>query len=332
MKLNDFVTNYIKNKKDYRISPDEEKTIKFEGVGKYIFNKLNSTKYRAQSTSKDYLEKISDKILLSINHRIPIHLSLPFGATKNPYLPTAPGIDWGEVFNIAYIREYLAPIAKAYKYGVILEYISVAVFEEKVNRISQKDVNFYDREFTNLIKFYQKYLPDNFQLKYTRVSDLINQKEINRLIDLKKDELRKKWNEQSKDVIEQKLFKAKRNCVYDPKDKNVNQILIESALGHDAFCSECWTIDVAPWDKKDMITLGHNYTTGWAIHVRSTPGSSVNFWSGTGVLVERSNKYLPTVLSPMQYRDSSSKISTRRAKIFSKIFSNLTTLPIFEEK
>lgn len=326
--LNKFLDNYIKNKEEHKLTSDEEKVLKFEGVEKFIFNKLNSTKYRAGSTTKDYLAKIKDKVHLSISHNLPIHLSLPFGATKNPYLHTAPGIDWAEALNIPYLRGYLAPIAKAYKYGVTLEYISVAVFEEHVNRISQKDVDFYDNEFTNLIKFYQDYLPKNFQLKYSRVGDFISQNEINKQIDIKKEELRKNWAKQPKEVIERKLFRAKRNCVWSSNDKNVESIILEAALGHDAFCSECWTTDVAPWDKKDMITLGHNYTSGWAIHVRSTTGSSVNYWSGTGVVEQRGEIFIPTVLSPNQYKEVENNIKEVKTDIFGDWFKNLKSVPV----
>lgn len=328
MQINKFVESYIKSKSDYKISPDDEKVIKFEGVFKFILNKLNSTKFRAQTTSEDYQQKVEDKIKLSINHRLPIHIVLPFGATKNPNLITAPHIDWAEVFDLAYIREYLSPIAKVYKYGVILEYISVGIFEEKVNNIPQKDVDLYDKEFTSLIKFFQKHLPKNFKLKYSRVSDTFNKKEIERLIDLKKDELRKNWNRQDKETIERKLFRAKRNCLYNQNSKNLNSILMESALGHDAFCSEAWTSKTAPWDEKNMITLGHNYTNGWAIHVRSTPGSSVNFWSGIGVLEDRGGKFIPTVLSPNQYKDSQKKLINKKIESFNRISPSLSTIPI----
>jgi hypothetical protein len=304
------------------MSEEDRKTVVHEGVERFIFNKLNSSKFRAQKTEESYEEKILEKIHLNVTHNKPIHLSLPFGATKNPYLPTAPGIDWGEVLNIAYLRSYLAPIAKAYKYGVILEYISVAVFEEKVNHIPLKDSALYDKEFTKLIKFYQKYLPANFELKYSRVSDNFKKKEIERVLEIKKNELRKDWNKQSKEVISQKLFRASRNCIYDHENKNNDSILLESALGHDAFCSECWTTDASPWDKKNMITLGHNYTNGWAIHVRSTPGSSVNFWSGVGVLEKRGEEFLATVLSPLQYKDVAKKMKVEKINLF-KGYTNL---------
>ena len=101
---------------------------------------------------------------------------------------------------------------------------------------------------------------------------------------------------------------------------------MESALGHDSFCSECWTAEVAPWDEKDMITLGHNYTTGWAIHVRSVPGSSVNFWSGVGLLKKEKDGYLPTVLSTNQYNEVVNKLERNKIDIFSKDYLNLNEI------
>ncbi len=327
----DFLTRLIKNKNEYSLADVDKKTIQREGIKKFIYNILNSSKYRAQATSEDYLKKMVDKINLCVNCQVPIHLTLPFGATKNPYLPSAPGIDWAEVFNIAYLREYLSPIAKAYKYGVVLEYVSVGVFEERVNRIPQKDVTLYDRQFTKLLNFYQKYLPKNFKLTYSRVTDKVPAKEAIRRIDLKIIDLRKNWNDQPQEVRGRKLFRAQRNCIYDPRAKNLQTILLNSALGHDAFCSECWSTENAPWDEKDMITLGHNYTTGWAIHVRSTRGSSVNFWSGVGLVIKRGDKYIPTVLSPKQFEVSKSRIKSEKTEIFTKVFPKLSILPVLYE-
>lgn len=331
MTTSNFLTKLITNKNDYPLSDEDKKTIQREGIKKFIYNTLNSSKYRAQATSEDYLKKIVDKIDLCVNCQVPIHLTLPFGATKNPYLPTAPGIDWAEVFNIAYLHEYLNPIAKAYKYGIVLEYISVGVFEERVNRISQRDINLYDKQFMGLIKFYQKFLPKNFKLIYSRVTDKVPAREAVRRIDLKIIELRRNWNGQPQEVRDRKLFRAQRNCIYNPHTKNIQTVLLNSALGHDAFCSECWTTENAPWDEKDMITLGHNYTTGWAIHVRSTRGSSVNFWSGMGALIKRDGEYIPTVLSPKQFEEYKSKIKHEKVNLFAKTSLGLSMLPVLYE-
>lgn len=327
-----FLDHLVKNRSEYELTAEDEKLIRHEGIREFIFRKLASSKYRAQDLGEDFAKKIKDKIDLCVNHEIPIHTTLPFGATKNPYLPTAPGVDWAEVFNLAYIREYLAPIARAYERGVILEYISVAVFEEKVNHIPQKDSDLYDREFRQLVTFFQKYLPKNFKLEFSRVTDTIPREVAERQLDLKMAALAKTWADQSAEVQERKLFRAKRNCLVTAKDKDVDKVLLWSALGHDAFCSECWTTEAAPWDKKTMITLGHNYTTGWAIHVRSARGSSVNFWSGSGVLEHRGGEFIPTVLSPNQYKELESKIKTEKVNLFPKGFKNLSTVPILATK
>ncbi|KKU56834.1 hypothetical protein A3H89_05390 [Candidatus Amesbacteria bacterium RIFCSPLOWO2_02_FULL_48_11] len=331
MTTSQFLSQLVKDTNKYSLTESDNKTIQREGIKKFIFYRLNSTKYRAQATSEDYLQKVIDKISLSVDCREPLHITLPFGATKNPYLPTAPGIDWAEVFNIAYIREYLAPIAAAYEHGVLLDYISVAAFEERVNNIPQRDINKYDHQFTQLINLFQKYLPNNMQLSYSRVSDKIPQKELIRRINIIVTRLRKSWNNQPKEVRDRKLFRAQRNCLYDPKAKNIETILLKSALGHDAFCSESWTTKAAPWDEKDMIALGHSYTTGWAIHVRSSRGSSVNFWSGVGILAKRAGEYIPTVYSPRQLETIKHRLKQETAGIFTKSISKLSQIPILYE-
>lgn len=191
MYVNTYLENLINDKSEYSLTSEDQKIIKHEGLKRFIFNKLNSSKFRATAIGEDYGQKVLDKIELCINHEIPIYLTLPFGAIKNPYLPSYPYVDWAEVLNIVYLREYLKPIARAYKYGVVLEYISVAVFEEKVNRISEKDTNLYDREFTSLIKYFQKLLPKNFTLKYSRIEDEFPREKLERLLELKKTALRK---------------------------------------------------------------------------------------------------------------------------------------------
>lgn len=319
----DFLKNLIEDNSEYILSDEDKKVIQHEGIETFIFNKLNSSKYRASSTTEDYLQKVKDKIHLSVMHDLPIHVTLPFGAAKNPYLPTAPNIDCAEVFNIAYFRKYLKPIAKAYKHGVDLHYVSVSVFEEKVNRIPKEDTDKYDKEFTSLLDVYREYLPSNLTLSFSRVEDIIPRQTINKLIEIKMEELKKGWNKQSKEVIDYKLLRAARNSVWKESDPHKDALILNSALGHDAFCSECWTTDVAPWDKKDMITLAHNYTTGWAIHVRSCSGSSVNFWSGMGVLKAKNDSYTPTVLSPRQYKEVKSSSKEVEVDIFGGKYKNL---------
>lgn len=329
MNITTYLTQLIEENSEYSLTREDQNLLRIEGIKQFIFRKLNLAKYKASATTKDYEQKILDKIELCINHKKPIHISLPFGAAKSPYQPTAPGVDWAEVLNIAYIRDYLKPIAKAYKYGVILEYISVGVFEEQMNRIPQADVDLYDQQFTRLIEYYQDFLPKNFTLKYTRVADLYEKNELDRLIEIKVEQLANNWLKTDEKVREYKIIRAKRNCLWKPSEKNLEKIWLRSVFVHDAFCSECWTLENAPWDHKDMITLGHNYTAGWAIHVRSVAGSSVNFWSGTGVIIKKGEEFIPSVLSCTQYEKVHDQIKMEKIGVFDPKFGkNLQVIPV----
>lgn len=334
MDANAFLKSYIEDQSAYNLSKDDEKTIKYQGIQAFILNKLNSSKYRSQKTSSDYEEKVRAKIKLCVTHEKPIHILLPFGAYKNPNIATSPHISFAEVFNIAYLRDYLKPIAKAYKPGVILEYWSVAVFQRKVNRVPVEDTSAYDREFSKLMKFYQKFLPKNLRLEYSRTEDDISRDVIEEQLDMKVQEIRKTWYKQPKDVIDVKLKKAERNVKFPAlrlASSVKNKMILESAMYHDAFVSECWAFDHAKWDTKSIITLGHYGTSGWAIRVRSAPLSTVHFWSGIGILYKKSGSYLPTILSSSQYAKIKDSLIAKKIDFMQNVSSNLSNILILDK-
>lgn len=331
MNINTFLKELVQSKPEFTPTPEDKKTIEFEGIEKFIYNKLNSSIYKASSITPDYLVKIKDKIHLCINHEVPIHVSIPFGSVKVSTLPTAPGIDWAEVFNLTLVREYLTPIAKMYKYGVKLDYISVAIFEEEMNYFSQKDIALYETEFKKLVDIFCTYLPDNFEINFIRVADLVPKEKTLRMINIKVDELRNNWMKNSEEVRNTKIMRAKRNCCLKPTDKDYDKRILRSIFVHDAFCSECWTLDYAPWDKKDMITLGYRYTDGWAVHIRSARASTVNFWSGMGALLKNNDILIPTILSFKQYESHKKNIQMEKVDVFNQSFKNLSQVPVVNQ-
>ena len=330
MKIQDFLHTYIHNSAEYILTKEDKNHILHSGIESYIYRKLTSSTYRASAIGEDYDKKVHEKIAYCVSMGIPIHVSLPFGAAKNPYLPSAPGIDWAEVFTMGYIRNYLKPIAAAYQHGVIIEYISGAVFEEKVNRIPQSDTDTYDSQFRQLLSYYSNHIPANMTVTYSTIEDLIPRSDIERRLETKIEELKIGWPDVSEDIKKSKTMRAKRNCIFDKEGKDVDAIILNAILGHDAFCSECWTDEPASWDKENMITLGHNYTRGWAIHVRSAQGSSVNFWSGIGVLKQSNEKLIPTVLSPQQFETIEQSAKEEIVAIFDESLPYLSKILVVE--
>lgn len=317
MTVDNFLTNLITNKQPYALTAEDKKTIQFEGIEKYIYKKLNNSKYKCTKTTDDYDKIVLEKIHYCVQNNLPIHLDLSTGATKNPNAVTAPGIDWAEVFNVALLRDYLKPIAAAYKNGVALDYFSVAMFEEKVNHIPERDSELYDKQFTELIKVYQNYLPENFTLRYSRLSDRCDKKAVDNAMDDLIAKLREAWPQLSEEVRQEKLMRAERNILFTGKETNRAEVILTAALAHDAFCGEGWCKGITPiWYEKDDISLGHRYTAGWAIHVRSAQASTINFWSGTGILMQKGDSYIPNILSPKQYKDVEAKLVGTKVEFF----------------
>lgn len=326
-------SEYIKSKiidpSDYLLSSEDEKIIKHEGIETFIYRKLNSSKYRTEKTSPDYDEKVKDKIKLSTLHNKPIHILLPFGAYKNPNIPNSPLINWAEVFNISYLRNYLSPISKAYKPGVILEYFSGAVFQRVVNRVPISETDIYNDEFSKLIKFYQKYVPSNFNLIFSRTEDYIPREVVEEQFEKKIKELKKNWLKQPKDDIQRKLKKSERNVRFTENDDR-EKVILNAAIAYDAFVSECWAYNDARWNLKPIICLGHVGTEGWAIRVGSCPNSTVHFWSGIGLLNHKKSGYMPNILSASQYKKVKDKLSSQKVDVFGDSLKNLNEVLVLE--
>ena len=136
-------------------------------------------------------------------------------------------------------------------------------------------------------------------------------------MDKKISELRRNWPSLSNEAKSEKLRRAERNIYLTGNEPDKDALILTSALSHDAFGSECWSDIAKPiWHEEDDISLGHRYTDGWAIHIKSAPGSTVNYWSGTGVLVRKGNTFVPTVLSPKQYDEISDRITIFKDTFF----------------
>lgn len=329
MNIQNYLENLIKNKASYVLSKEDIKKIKFEGVEKYIFSKLSSSKYKASSISEELKEGTIKKIHYCVENNKPIHVTIPFGGYKKWQLPTAPLPDWSEVFNLIYLREHLTPICNAYEPGVMLEYFSDEIFVSRMNNIPQEDLDKYNQGFTELIEFLQDYFPPNFQIKYSKIRDFISQEELMKSFNKDIPELRQKFENLTKEEQEYRLKKAERNYkggLQYLSSEEKRTILLDSSLVHDAFIFGDWDKNI-PWAfDKDMIPVGFRYTGSWGIHIRSSWSSTVQFWVGIGVLKIKENKIIPSILTFEQYQRISSNLRTETVQIFPKRFTNLTKI------
>ncbi len=331
-KVDSYLKKLITTVPEYELTPADQKQIVREGVEAYIFNKLNSSKFRSSKMTPEVVANVHQKIDYCISHKQPIHLSLPFGSYKRAGFPTAPGIDWAEVFNMVWLREYLAPIAAAYEHGVLLTYFSVGMFVPEADLIAQKGVDFYAAEFAQLVKYFNKHMPKNLEFEFRKLEEEISQKDALKKIAEAMPQLQKNWDELNDDAKKLKVKRAlvSLNAEVTKTDiEDLDPILLHAILVHDGFSGTVWSNENTPWAfADDMIALGHSYTNGWAIHVKSSRSSRVNFWVGMGVLWQRGEEYILGILSYEQYEKMKGGINNHKSGVFDTGFANLRSVSI----
>ena len=330
-----YLEEYVKTIPQYVLSDSEKKTIQFQGIENYIYNKLSSSKFKGSALPEKLQLAVKEKIGKSAKQGKPIHMTIPFGGYKKWQLPTYPNADWSEVFNIVLLREYLAPIAAEYKHGLILQYVSDEVFVARMNNYPQKDIDSYNDQLKSIIDWFQDYLPKNFQLKYSKIRDNISQKEILKRFDKDIVKLKKKWTKLPQKERDFRLNKSERNYKGDlsklPK-KEKDQILLDSTMVHDAFIFGDWDDDVSWAFDEMMIAIGFRYTGSWGIHLKSTRSSTNQFWIGMGALKDTKKGFVPTSLTYEQYLKVKSKLGSEKVSVFPDSFENLQKIMVFKSR
>lgn len=329
-----YLQDLIFSNATYSLTGEDKKIIKFEGIEIFIARKLSSSKFRSNKLPQELVEKIKEKTHYCVSNSLPIHISVPFGGFKKWQLPSYPEVDWAEVFNIVQLVEWLKPIAAAYEKGVILDYYSDEVFISRMNNIPQSDLDLYNNQFEKLLKLFQKNLPSNFILKFSKIRDQISQEELLKRFDKAIAKLRKEWDSLPEQTQKERLAKTERNYKYDftgLAEAEKLEKLLESTLVHDAFIFDPDWEQGVPWAfDVDMIPVGFRYTKTWGLPMKSSASSAVQFWIGYGVLKEASSSFVPSILTYEQYKKYKDDLEYYDLGLFAKEYTQLSRIPILK--
>ena len=322
------VEKYLQNLiEDIKISPDLGNGNLFDD----IYKRLTSAKYRTHSLPIDLDIKIKNKINYCLKHDIPLYFTVPFGGYKLYKYISYPHLDWAEVFNLIQLRDYLFPLSKIYPKGVILEYWSDEILVSEMNKYDQKDLDTYNNEFNNLIKWFSQYLPDNFEIRFAKIRDRISYQKFWERVNQYVSENVGKWDEIDEDERQIRLTKAKRNMKIDLNKyskEEQEKILKHAALLHDAFIFGNWKEGIHWAFEPDMIALGFRYTRSWGIPILSSRSSYCQFWIGYGALRKHKEELIPTILTFEQYQENQNKFTYENVNVFPQEFCTLQKIPI----
>src|SRR3990167_5432879 len=130
-----------------------------------------SKKFRKYSLSQEGQTKIRTAIEISLKQNEPIKFVNSYGGYKLWRFEESPEVDWAELFPLIHYAYWLKPITDAYQPGVWLDFYAEDSILELLNNIPKADTERYKRSFRELINFIIPYLPGNFRITFTPVSE-----------------------------------------------------------------------------------------------------------------------------------------------------------------
>lgn len=264
----------------------------------YICKSIMSKKFRKFSLIPEYIEHIKRVVDESIDNNLPIKFSFPFGGYKLWRLEETPEVDWAELFTLMYYSKWLKPVALVYKPGVIFDFASDDMIVERMNNIPKEDTQRYKESFDNLVKFLERYIPENIKFTFTPISSFYTPEEFEKdladKVEKKKIEFDglPKLGDKERRMVELNV-KLNPGQDKDPLWKEKTELL------HQAY----YAVDKRrPYNraKDKILVFPTSVKDGKVIAVGTTKTSVAKFWVGIGVLKKKEDSFIESILSPSQ--------------------------------
>jgi len=283
-----------------------ENVIPEDKLCNYILSCVLSSKYRKTKVDQYTISSLKEKIANAVNSNEPLEFAIPFGAYKGWKLPTHPETDWAEVFNIRHIINYLSPICKVYKWGVIVYYTFQDNIMHEISNIPKENFEAYKRTLGHLLDYYNSKLT-GMKFELLSISDLYENEE-----EYFNDYRRgfeynlKHWDEKyTEEERNKKINSAKNNLAkiglvdYSNLSREEwEKKCIISAMQTDAVDCLRWRREFNKKSKRIQIVFVRGPEN--SVHIGSCVTSTAHFWAGTGVL-EHNKMLLPRILPQNKY-------------------------------
>jgi hypothetical protein len=176
MDVQGYLDNQLKNAGNYQLTSDDQKLLN-QDVSKFAMAKLMSKKFRKWKLDPGCIERTQKAIDIKIEKNEPIKVIFFQGGYKLWRFPTSPESDWAEFFNLAYVLNYIAPLATVYKPGVELTYYCHTLLMETHDNLTTEEIKIYMDSFAHLQAKFQEHLPKNIKLSILRDADIYTRDE-----------------------------------------------------------------------------------------------------------------------------------------------------------
>lgn len=313
---------------------EEDKQLLKQGVVVFAMKKLMSKKFRKWKLDPVCIERTQKAVELQVRKNKAIKVIYFQGGYKLWRFLSSPEADWAEFFNIAYVLNYLSPLAAAYKPGTDLTYYCHTLLMETHDNFTTKEIKAYMDSLERLFDEFRKYAPKNIKMSILRDADIYSRKEYFEALEKGKEKAAqdiKSWPEARVKDFERMArlnikWKGKEDWTklsQEEKEEKIHQ----SALYEQAAVNNLPRVmDVV---KAPNIVLLFTKATPIFIGIGSTYTSIAKHWVGYGVLEVHKESYIPRILTPSQYETT--KIQNKEDVVVSlglgKNFSVISVYP-----
>lgn len=272
-----------------------------------IYQRLTSKKFRKTKMDEACVARTQHAIAARVANNEPLKVMYPQGGYKLWRFPSSPEADWAEFFTIAYLVEYLLPIARQYKPGVELVFYMHTLLMEVHDNLTTQEIQAYVDSFQKLIGAFSEYLPGNFKISMLRDADLYSREEYFETLEQGRSTAEQQyasWDEAKKQTY---LRMAALNIKWDGKEQwhLLSEAKKQQKL-HAAAVYELAAVSslekVAKVVKAPENVLVFTKATPDFIGIGSLKNSVAKYWVGFGVLeTNQKGELKPRILSPSQY-------------------------------
>lgn len=302
-----YLDDLLKNAGKAELSEHEQKIISTKGLDAFIFQRLTTKKFRKTKLEPGCAERTKNAISLKMADNKPIKVVFPQGGYKLWRFPSSPTADWAEFFNIAYVLEYLAPIAEAYTPGVELVYYMHTLLPEIHDNLPTAEIQAYVDSFQKLIDTFSQYLPENISITILRDADIYPRDKYVETLENGVSEAKQTYSTFTEEKKQRFRSMAELNIKWNGaedweslSEADKEQKIQQAALYEIAATSELKR--VAEIVKAPENVLVFTAATPLFINIGSTKASIAKYWVGFGVLQPKGESYLPVILTPSQYQ------------------------------
>lgn len=308
MQAQEHILKLLKTAAVHQLSYQDEEVLEKIGLHSFITHRLFSKKFRKWKLDPACIERTTQAITTKIAAHEPITIVYPQGGYKLWRLPSSPNADWAEFFVMAYLLEYIAPIAAAYQPGVKIIFYLHTLLMELHDNLTTEEIAAYGESLQAIIAAFQAYCPTNITIEILRDADIYSREEYFEALETGRQQAVAEFAKWPPERQADYTRMANLNIKWQGRERwdLLNELEKQDKLYQAALYEIAATQNlprVFEKVKSPNNVLVFTKPTKDFIGIGSTHSSVAKYWVGYGVLETDGQRFYERVLSPSQWEN-----------------------------